>query len=75
MGVSTPNNGKFHGGNVVLAIPKTMSGSPGSPHPCTAMAGWYFDPATLVEIRSEATKAYNEDLKNLQVPTGNEDHA
>ncbi|CAL1127110.1 unnamed protein product [Cladocopium goreaui] len=37
--------------------------------------GWYFDPATLVEIRSEATKAYNEDLKNLQVPTGNEDHA
>jgi hypothetical protein len=39
------------------------------------MAGWYFDPATLVEIRSEATKAYNEDLKNLQVPTGNEDHA
>eukprot|EP00435_Cladocopium_sp_Y103_P023317 s976_g5.t1 len=29
--------------------------------------GWYFDPATLVEVRSEATKAYNEDLKNLQV--------
>ena len=36
-------------------------------HPI-AVAGWYFDPATLVEIRSEATQAYNEDLKNLQVP-------
>jgi len=29
--------------------------------------GWYFDPATLSEVRTEATKAYNEDLTHLQV--------
>eukprot|EP00913_Durusdinium_trenchii_P009600 g9020.t1 len=28
--------------------------------------GWYFDPATLAEVRAEATKAYNEDLSHLQ---------
>ena len=28
--------------------------------------GWYFDPATLEEVRNEAAKAYNEDLSHLQ---------
>ena len=57
--------------NVVLA--QDTPNNLGSPHSSPATSGWYFDPATLVEVRSEATKAYNEDLKNLQVPTGNED--